>query len=76
MGIREKMTHSKESNWLNDSLSVEERRTAEFIALIAASIQHQRQALGYSQKDMAEKVHVSQVVICGIAHFVACHVYQ
>ncbi|MDR1020863.1 MAG: helix-turn-helix domain-containing protein [Synergistaceae bacterium] len=63
MNIREKMTGAAESNWLNVSLSADERRTAEFIALIAASIQNRRHAKGYSQKDLARMMGVSQAMI-------------
>jgi predicted transcriptional regulator len=63
MGIREKMIDAKESGWLKDSLSQEERKAAELIAAIAASIQLQRHSLGYSQKDLAGILGVSQVMI-------------
>jgi ribosome-binding protein aMBF1 (putative translation factor) len=63
MGIREKMVHAKENSWLADSLSLEDRRIAEFIASIATSIQRQRYTLGYTQHDLADKLGVSQVMI-------------
>jgi predicted transcriptional regulator len=63
MGIREKMIDAKENCWLKDSLSQEERKAAELIAAIAASIQLQRHSLGYSQKDLADILGISQVMI-------------
>jgi predicted transcriptional regulator len=63
LGIREKLAHAAGSSWLNDSLPVEERRAAEYIAIIAASIQRRRRAMGYTQKDLAQKLGVSQVII-------------
>ncbi|GHS98587.1 hypothetical protein AGMMS50276_20660 [Synergistales bacterium] len=63
MGIREKMTRAHEDSWLADSLSLEDRRIAEFIASIATNIQRQRHALGYTQHDLANKLGVSQVMI-------------
>jgi transcriptional regulator with XRE-family HTH domain len=52
-----------ENKWIQDSLSVEERKTAEYIAVIATSIQQQRRTKNYSQKDLAQKMGVSQVMI-------------
>jgi ribosome-binding protein aMBF1 (putative translation factor) len=63
MIIREKMLRAGESSWLEDSLSLEERRASEFVASIAVSIQRQRKALGLTQKDLADKLGVSQVMI-------------
>jgi ribosome-binding protein aMBF1 (putative translation factor) len=63
MSIREKMARAEENSWLVDSLPIEERTVAEFIASIAASIQYRRHALGITQKDLADKLGVSQVMI-------------
>jgi transcriptional regulator with XRE-family HTH domain len=63
MSIREKMAHTEENSWLADSFSIEERTVAEFITSIAASIQYRRRALGVTQKDLADKLGVSQVMI-------------
>jgi ribosome-binding protein aMBF1 (putative translation factor) len=63
MSIREKMAYAEENSWLADSFSIEERTVAEFIASIAASIQYRRRALGITQKDLADKLGVSQVMI-------------
>ena len=63
MGIREKMICAEENQWLQNALSAEERKTAEYIAVIATSIQQQRRAKKYSQKDLAQKMGVSQVMV-------------
>jgi ribosome-binding protein aMBF1 (putative translation factor) len=63
MSIKGKIANSGESSWLSDSLSSDERKTAEFVAAIAASIQRQRHVKGYTQKDLADKLGVSQVMI-------------
>lgn len=63
MKISEKMKNAKESLWLSDSLSQEEIKTAKCIAQIAASIQRQRKAKGYTQKELAERLGVSQVMV-------------
>ncbi|GHT53986.1 hypothetical protein FACS1894106_5190 [Spirochaetia bacterium] len=63
MTIKEKIAESKENTWLLDSLSYDERIAAEFIANIAVSIQMARRERGYTQKELAEKLGVSQVMI-------------
>jgi ribosome-binding protein aMBF1 (putative translation factor) len=59
----EKIAESKENSWLLDSLSYDEQIAAEFVADIAMSIQIARRERGYTQKELAEKVGVSQVMI-------------
>lgn len=63
MSINEKIAQAKESSWLTDSLTIEDRIAAESIALIAATIQRQRKTLGYSQQELATKLGVSQAMI-------------
>jgi DNA-binding transcriptional regulator YiaG len=63
MGVHEKMAAAEENTWLVDALSDDERRVAEFIALIACSIQKQRRSLGLTQKQLAEKLGVSQAMV-------------
>ena len=63
MKIKEKIDNAKESSWLSDSLSKEEITTAKYIAQIAASIQRQRKAIGYTQQDLARRLGVSQVMV-------------
>jgi ribosome-binding protein aMBF1 (putative translation factor) len=63
MNIKRKTTIYGENSWMVDSLSPDERKTAEFVAAIAASIQRQRHVKGYTQKDLADKLGVSQVMI-------------
>ena len=63
MGIREKLKSSDTNTWLADALSDDERRIAEFIALIACSIQEQRRIQGLTQKQLAEKLGVSQAMV-------------
>jgi ribosome-binding protein aMBF1 (putative translation factor) len=63
MNINEKIIKSKENTWLLDSLSYDERIAADFVADIAVSIQIARRERGYTQKKLAEKLGVSQVMI-------------
>ncbi|MEG0473919.1 MAG: helix-turn-helix transcriptional regulator [Christensenella sp.] len=63
MSIKEKMLSAENTSWLFDSLSDEERTTAEFIASIAASIQIQRKKLGITQKELGDKLNVSQAIV-------------
>ena len=58
-----KIESAKVNTWLTDALSDEERKTAEFIALIAQSIQEQRRIRGLSQKQLAELLGVSQSMV-------------
>ena len=48
---------------LIDSISDEERRAAEYIASIALNIQEQRRAQGLTQKQLADKLGVSQAMV-------------
>ena len=63
MGIKRGSKSVKENSWLVDSLNEEERNAAEFIAAIAASIQMQRKKLRMTQKELADKLHVSQAIV-------------
>ncbi|MDR1885418.1 MAG: helix-turn-helix transcriptional regulator [Synergistaceae bacterium] len=63
MDVSEKIARAEENHWLADSLSAEERAAAEFIASIAVSIQRRRHALGITQKVLADKLGVSQVMV-------------
>jgi ribosome-binding protein aMBF1 (putative translation factor) len=63
MGIKQKLESAEESSWLKEELSSEERAAAELTAAIAASIQTQRKALGYTQKELAAKLGVSQAMV-------------
>lgn len=63
MSIKEKMLSAENATWLFGSLSDEERTTAEFIASIAASIQLQRKKLGMTQKELGDKLNVSQAIV-------------
>ena len=63
MSIQEKMNQATETSWLVDSLTPEERMAAESIAIIAATIQQHRKAQGYSQKELAQKMSVSQAMV-------------
>ena len=61
--IADKLAASKENTWMLDSLSPDEQIAAEFIANIAVSIQTARRERGYTQKELAERIGVSQVMI-------------
>ena len=63
MGISDKMTNAEINTWLTDELSDEEIIAAEFIASIAQSIQQQRRIQGLTQKQLAEKLGVSQAMV-------------
>ena len=63
MGIHEKIKNVKNNSWLIDSISDEERRAAEYIASIALNIQEQRRAQGLTQKQLADKLGVSQAMV-------------
>ena len=63
MSIKEKMSNSKNSAWLSDNLTLEESIIAKYIAQIAATIQRQRKAKGYTQQELANMLGVSQVMI-------------
>ena len=54
---------AKESTWLSDQLTYEDSLTAKYLAQIAAAIQRQRKAKGYTQQELASKLGVSQVMI-------------
>jgi DNA-binding transcriptional regulator YiaG len=63
MAIRDKILKAKETRWLSDALTEDERKAAEFIAQIAVSIQKQRCAQGLTQKELADRLGVSQAMI-------------
>ena len=63
MSLIEKISKATESTWLSDQLTPEEMAAAGFIAQIASSIQKQRKVLGYTQKELAKKLGVSQVMV-------------
>ena len=63
MGIRDKIASAEMNSWLIDALSEDERKAADFIALIARSIQEQRRIQGLTQKQLAEKLGVTQAMI-------------
>ena len=63
MRINNKIASAETNTWLNDALSEDERKAAEFIALIARSIQEQRHIQGLTQKQLAEKLGVSQAMV-------------
>ena len=63
MTIKKKMAQAKESTWLSESMTTEESLTAKYIGQIAATIQRQRKAKGYTQQELANKIGVTQVMI-------------
>ncbi|MCL1829209.1 MAG: helix-turn-helix domain-containing protein [Oscillospiraceae bacterium] len=63
MSIKEKMNNSKDSAWLSDNLTSEESVIVKYIAQIAATIQRQRKAKGYTQQELANILGVSQVMV-------------
>ena len=63
MSIKEKLSKAKESTWLSEQFTYEERLTAKYIAQISTAIQRQRKIKGYTQKELANKLGVSQVMV-------------
>ena len=63
MSVSSKIASAEISTWLIDELTEDERRVAEFIALIASSIQEQRRIQGLTQKQLAERLGVSQAMV-------------
>jgi len=63
MGLLNKMKTAETSAWLTDELSEEERCAAAFIADIAVSIQTKRKVIGLTQKELADKLGVSQAMV-------------
>ena len=63
MDLNEKIHHAEVSTWLSDYLTHEESVTAKYIAQIAAIIQRQRKAQGFTQQDLANKLGVSQAIV-------------
>ena len=63
MKISNKIASAENNTWLIDVLSEDERKTAEYIALIAQSIQEQRRIQGLTQKQLAERLGVSQAMV-------------
>ena len=63
LSIKEKMNNSKDSAWLSDNLTSEESVIVKYIAQIAATIQRQRKAKGYTQQELANILGVSQVMV-------------
>lgn len=63
MKISEKISTAEESTWLSDHLSEEEITVAKYIAQIATAIQRQRKAMGLTQRELAQRLGVSQVMV-------------
>jgi len=63
MRIEERITLAKENNWLSGTLTAEERFVAKHIAQIAATIQRERKAKGYTQRELAKILGVSQALV-------------
>ena len=63
MNINDKMSQAKESTWLLESMTLEESITSKYIAQIAATIQRQRKAKGYTQQELANRLGVTQVMV-------------
>jgi len=63
MSIKEKVDQAKYSTWLSDSMTLEEKITAKYIAQIAVTIQRQRKEKSLTQQELANKLGVSQVIV-------------
>ena len=63
MSISDKLALASEDTWLIDSVGEAEFAAAKYIAQIAVIIQRQRKAKGYTQKDLAMLLGVSQAMV-------------
>jgi ribosome-binding protein aMBF1 (putative translation factor) len=63
MPINDKISQAVESAWISDFMTSEEELTAKYIGQIAASIQRQRKAKGYTQQELANKIGITQVMV-------------
>ena len=63
MSFERNLKNAEVTTWLSDYVTEEEHIANGCIAEIAATIQLQRKAKGYTQKDLAKKLGVSQVMI-------------
>jgi len=63
MSIEDNLKNAEVTTWLYDMFTEEEHAEARCRVEITTTIQLQRKALGYTQKDLAKKLGVSQVMI-------------
>ena len=63
MSFERNLKNAEVTTWLSDYVTDEEHIANGCIAEIAATIQLQRKAMGYTQKDLAQKLGVSQAII-------------
>ena len=63
MNITDKLHTAEESTWLENSMEHDDCATAKYIAQVAVIIQRQRKTKGYTQKDLAQKLGVSQSMV-------------
>jgi len=63
MSLNTKIETAGESAWLNDHLSQEEINAAIYIGQIASAIQRHRRDKGYTQRELAKRLGVSQVMV-------------
>jgi DNA-binding XRE family transcriptional regulator len=65
MGIEKKLQSAKNSTWLSDALTMEEKVAATISAEIASFLQKYRKSHGLTQQDLAEILHISNdKIIC------------
>jgi len=63
MNISNKLRSANESTWLADSIEQDDCAAVKYIAQVAVIIQRQRKLKGYTQKDLAKKLGVSQAMV-------------
>jgi len=63
MSSEEKLRNVEETTWLNKYVTEEDHIANRYIAHIAATIELQRKAKGYTQKELARRLEVSQVMV-------------
>ena len=59
MSIEKKLQFAKNSTWLSDALTMEEKVAAAISAEIASYLQKYRKSHGLSQHDLAAILHIS-----------------
>jgi len=59
MSIKEKLQNAKNTTWLSDALTQEEKVAAAISAEIASCLQKYRKLQGLTQNDLADVLHVS-----------------
>jgi len=63
MGIEDKIQNAEECTWLSEYVTYEQHIANKCIVQVAMTVLRQRKAKGYTQKDLAKKLGVSQAMV-------------